>query len=61
MFAGGTEASINALSVAGFHRMKALSVAQIAADASRPFDTERRVNRLTFKICNSSIAGLRPG
>lgn len=48
MLAGGSEASINALSVAGFHRMKALSTIQEAAAASRPFDAERKVCSPSF-------------
>jgi 3-oxoacyl-[acyl-carrier-protein] synthase II len=42
MLAGGTESSNNDLSVAGFHRLRALSTIQSAKDASRPFDQERK-------------------
>lgn len=42
MLAGGAEASVNALSVAGFHRLKALSPLPNAKGASRPFDADRR-------------------
>lgn len=41
MLAGGTEACIDNLSVAGFARMKALSNNAIPAEASRPFDAKR--------------------
>ena len=41
MLAGGTEACIDNLSVAGFARMKALSTNANVAGASRPFDTHR--------------------
>ena len=42
MLAGGTEASINELSLAGFHRLKALSTSTSASKASRPFDANRK-------------------
>ncbi|XP_021735244.1 3-oxoacyl-[acyl-carrier-protein] synthase, mitochondrial-like [Chenopodium quinoa] len=43
MVAGGTEASIDALSIAGFCRLKALSTKYNSSpcEASRPFDVER--------------------
>lgn len=41
MLAGGTEACIDKLSVAGFARMKALSSNAVSAKASRPFDGQR--------------------
>jgi len=39
--AGGTEASINEIGIAGFMSMKALSTAEDPLKASRPFDKER--------------------
>ena len=41
MLAGGTEACIDDLSIAGFARMKALSTNANVAAASRPFDAHR--------------------
>lgn len=41
MIAGGTEASITRLALAGFCAMKAMTTNQDAASASRPFDLER--------------------
>ncbi|AJQ28583.1 beta-ketoacyl-ACP synthase II [Pelosinus fermentans] len=41
MIAGGTEASITRLAMAGFCAMKAMTTNQDAASASRPFDLER--------------------
>lgn len=41
MLAGGTEASILPIAVAGFHNMKALSTSQDPDRASIPFDAER--------------------
>ena len=41
MLAGGTEACIDSLSVAGFARMKALSTNANIVASSRPFDTHR--------------------
>jgi 3-oxoacyl-[acyl-carrier-protein] synthase II len=41
MVAGGTEASITRLAMAGFCAMKAMTTNQDAASASRPFDLER--------------------
>jgi 3-oxoacyl-[acyl-carrier-protein] synthase II len=42
VFAGGTEACVTPLVIAGFHRMKALSIgAEGATRASRPFERDR--------------------
>lgn len=41
MLAGGTEASISPLSIAGFSRMKALSTCSDPLTASKPFDKNR--------------------
>jgi 3-oxoacyl-[acyl-carrier-protein] synthase II len=43
MIAGATEASVDALSLAGFGRMRALATSfnDQPGDASRPFDTQR--------------------
>lgn len=41
MLAGGTEGSIDALSIAGFARMKALSTSSDVVNASKPFDSNR--------------------
>jgi 3-oxoacyl-[acyl-carrier-protein] synthase II len=41
MLAGGTEACISKLAIAGFSRMKALSKSASPSEASRPFDTNR--------------------
>mmetsp|Transcript_8758 Transcript_8758/g.8669 ORF Transcript_8758/g.8669 Transcript_8758/m.8669 type:complete len:460 (+) Transcript_8758:236-1615(+) len=41
MLAGGTESSINPLSISGFARMKALSESSVPGTASRPFDSAR--------------------
>jgi 3-oxoacyl-[acyl-carrier-protein] synthase II len=41
MLTGGTEASVDALSITGFARMKALSNTNVAEEASRPFDRKR--------------------
>ena len=41
MLAGGTEASIDKLSIAGFARMKALSSSDEPFNASKPFDCNR--------------------
>ena len=41
MLAGGTEASISPLSIAGFSRMKALTTYDDPLNASRPFDKSR--------------------
>jgi 3-oxoacyl-[acyl-carrier-protein] synthase II len=41
MLAGGTEACVTKLAIAGFSRMKALSKSANVAEASRPFDKDR--------------------
>ena len=41
MIAGGSEASISALSIAGFSRMKALTKSKDPSLGSRPFDVNR--------------------
>ena len=41
MIAGGAEASISELSIAGFSRMKALTKSRDPLFASRPFDANR--------------------
>lgn len=41
MLAGGSESSVDPLSIAGFARMKALSPSEDPASASRPFDEKR--------------------
>lgn len=41
MIAGGTEAAITPLAVAGFNNMQALSTAQDPEEGSRPFDARR--------------------
>ena len=41
MLAGGSESSVDALSIAGFARMKALTVSTDPSAASRPFDLQR--------------------
>jgi 3-oxoacyl-[acyl-carrier-protein] synthase II len=41
MLAGGSEACVSELAIAGFSRMKALTKSSNAAEASRPFDRSR--------------------
>ena len=41
MIAGGSEASVSALSIAGFSRMKALTKSKDPSIGSRPFDVNR--------------------
>ena len=41
MLAGGTEAAIDALSLAGFSRLRAMSTGAASESMSRPFDAER--------------------
>lgn len=57
--AGGTEACVDPVAVAGFARMRALSTARLdaPAESSRPFDADRRGGSALHKRVSASLQG----
>ena len=53
MVAGGTEACMDPLAVAGFAKMRALSKSMDPRTASRPFDADR--NGFVMGVCKFSL------